>query len=78
VTDNTANCSATNRTDRTATRQDGATDRTDAGTDSRVLILAGHSGASAQTKQYQGGNRSKREFVHRSHGITSFSEIEHW
>ena len=73
VTDDTADGSAADRSDRAAPRQDGTSDCTDSGANCGVLILPRHPGASSQPEHQGGGYCTDGiSLDHRFHGFTSF------
>jgi len=72
VADDAADNGAADRSDRAATRKNGTRDGAGAGTDSRVLVLPGHAGTSAQAEQHCCGNGNERKSLYRFHGISLF------
>jgi hypothetical protein len=61
VADNAANHRTADSTDRAAAGKDGTADRTDAGTDGRVLVAFRHAGTGTEAEQQCRGQHSKVE-----------------
>lgn len=73
MADDTADGGAADRSDRATTRQDGPANRTDSGTNCRVLVLSRHPGASSEAEQQGSGYcRDCISLDHRFHGFASF------
>jgi hypothetical protein len=73
VADVAADGGATHGSDRAATRQDGTANGTDPGANGRVLTLPRHSGTSTQAKDHYCAYYADCQSLHRSHGVTSYS-----
>jgi hypothetical protein len=75
VTDNAANGCATDCSEHTAPRKNGASDGTDASANGGVLTLRRHAGASTEGQHYCCGNCTERDFLRLFHGIISFLNV---
>ena len=74
MADHTADGCATDSPDRTATRKDGSSNRTDTCADGSIFVLRRHSGTSTQADQHDYGKRTERESAYIFHGMTSLSK----
>jgi hypothetical protein len=71
MTDDTADNRSTDGPDTTAAGKNCPANGAGTGTNGRIPVLPRHAGTRCQTWQACCDDDSQREFLHRSHGITS-------